>query len=70
MNLRLVLQIVLGVLIVGLVLLQNQGTGLGSGFGGSNVSYHSKKGLEKYVFGLTIGLITLFVLLAVLNISI
>lgn len=44
------------------------GTGLGSSFGGSGVSYHSRKGLERYVFVATVGLIVLFTGLAVMSI--
>lgn len=63
----LLVQALVSVLLIVLVMLQNQGAGLGSGFGGSSVSYHSRKGLEKYVFAATIGLIILFVGLAIIS---
>lgn len=36
------------------VLLQNQGSGLGSAFGGESNFYRSKRGLEKVLFYVTI----------------
>lgn len=68
MDWLLLLQIVVSVALIALVMLQSQGTGLGSSFGGSGVSYHSRKGLERYVFAATIGLTVLFTGLAVMSI--
>ncbi len=48
-----VIQIVLAVVLVVLILLQNQGTGLGSTFGGSMDFYGTKRGVEKLLFILT-----------------
>lgn len=45
-----------------MVLLQAQGTGLGSNWGTSSESYHTKRGVEKVVFYLTIALIVLFIM--------
>lgn len=41
-------------LIIIVVLLQNQGSGLGDAFGGSSNSYRSRRGAERGLFGLTI----------------
>lgn len=54
-------QIVTSVLLVGAILLQQKGGGLGSAFGGLGTSYHTKRGFEKVLFILTIVLATLFV---------
>ena len=40
MDWLLLLQIFVSVALIALVMLQSQGTGLGSSFGGSGVSYH------------------------------
>ncbi len=69
MNLLLALQIVVSVLLIAAIMIQSQGTGLGRSWGGAGVSYHSKKGLEKYIYAATIGLVILFVGLSIIGIS-
>lgn len=59
-NILLISQIVLSVIITALVLLQAQGTGLGSTWGGGGETYHTKRGLEKVLFYLTITTIISF----------
>ncbi len=56
-----VFQVILSVILVGLILLQSKGTGLGSAFGG-NSFYGTKRGAEKLLFTLTIAIATLFLL--------
>jgi preprotein translocase subunit SecG len=55
-----------------MVLLQSRGAGLGGlgggDFGGSG--YHVRRGVEKLVFNITIGLSILFFVLALLNVVI
>lgn len=55
-----VVQIVLSVILVGLVLLQVKGSGLGSTFGGEMAFYRTKRGAEKILFYLTIIISVLF----------
>lgn len=62
-----VIQIIVAVIIIGLVLLQQRGTGLGSAWGGAGMSYSTKRGAERIVFFLTIIFTILFVLLALTN---
>ncbi|MFH1959594.1 MAG: preprotein translocase subunit SecG [Patescibacteria group bacterium] len=59
-NILLISQIVLSIIIATLILLQAQGTGLGSTWGGGGETYHTKRGLEKVLFYLTIAAITIF----------
>ncbi|MBT4124372.1 MAG: preprotein translocase subunit SecG [Candidatus Pacebacteria bacterium] len=59
-NTFLVAQIVLSVIIVAFILLQAQGSGLGSTWGGGGETYHTKRGVEKVIFILTIVAIILF----------
>lgn len=54
-----VLQVVLGIVLIGLILLQAKGTGLGRNF--SSMAYHSKRGVETLIFRITIVLAVLFV---------
>lgn len=71
MNLPLsIAQIVLSVLITGSILLQAQGSGLGSSWGGGGETYHTKRGVEKVVFVFTIIAIALFVVLSIVNLAI
>jgi protein translocase SecG subunit len=46
--------VVSSALIIVVVLLQNQGSGLGDAFGGSSNSYRSRRGAERGLFSLTI----------------
>ncbi|PIU24197.1 preprotein translocase subunit SecG [Candidatus Berkelbacteria bacterium CG08_land_8_20_14_0_20_39_8] len=56
-----IVQLVLAVLVVVAILMQQQGSGLGSAFGGEGNFYRSKRGLEKVLFYTTIVLVVLFV---------
>ncbi len=59
-------QIVTGIVLTSLVLLQAKGTGLGRAFG--SIAYHSKRGVEKMVFRSTIIIAIIFVILSILNV--
>lgn len=61
------LQIVFSIGIVVAVLLQPEGTGLGSAWSGGGESYHTKRGVEKVLFYTTIVLIVLFTLTSILQ---
>jgi len=62
-----ILQIIVSVFLIGAILLQNKGQGLSSSFGGSGEFYRSKRGLEKLLFGLTVVLVCLFLIVSILN---
>ncbi len=53
--------IVVSILIVVFVLMQNQGSGLGTAFGGETNFYRTKRGAEKFLFYGTIALGVAFV---------
>lgn len=61
----LVIQIVLATLITGAILLQAQGTGLGSTWGGGGETYHTRRGVEKVVFVFTIVAVAIFGLVSI-----
>lgn len=63
-----VIQIVLGVLLTAAVLLQKQGSGLSGAFGGEGEFYHTKRGIEKFLFTATIIFAILFFTTALINI--
>ena len=60
------IQIVLAILLIGAVLLQQTGSGLGGAFGGDNFSagFHTRRGFEKILFNATITIAILFTLTA------
>ena len=53
-------QIILSIVIVASILLQAQGNGFGSAWGGGGETYHTRRGVEKVVFMVTIVAIILF----------
>jgi preprotein translocase subunit SecG len=64
-------QIGVSILLIGVILLQQRGTGgLGSSFGGSSQFYRSKRGFEKILFLATIILAFMFSLTAITNLII
>ena len=48
------IQIILGVLLVLVIIIQQKGSGLGTSFGGDLGFYRTKRGAEKLLFYLTI----------------
>ncbi len=58
------LQSFLALFLIGLIVIQAKGTGLGRSFASSN--YHAKRGMERTVFGLTLAIGLLFLLLSVI----
>ena len=59
-----VIQVVVGILAVVAILLQNRSASLGESFGGSGVFYGTRRGPEKILYFITIGLVTTFVILS------
>jgi preprotein translocase subunit SecG len=59
-NILLISQIILSVIVSGLILIQAQGTGLGSSWSGGGETYHTRRGIEKVLFYLTIALVIIF----------
>ncbi len=63
------IQIVLSVLLIAAILLQQTGSGIGGAFGESNnfgTTFHTRRGLEKFLFNGTIVLAILFGLSALI----
>jgi len=63
------IQIALSIMLILTILLQQTGSGLGGAFGADNFSsgFHTRRGLEKTLFRVTIVLGLLFALIAMLN---
>jgi protein translocase SecG subunit len=58
-------QISSAVLLVISILLQHRGTGLGGAFGGNDVSYRSRRGVERVLFRATILFAAIFIVSAI-----
>ncbi|MFQ6015719.1 MAG: preprotein translocase subunit SecG [Anaerolineae bacterium] len=66
-----IVQIIISVALIGAILLQaREGGGLGGIFGGDSTVYKSRRGVEKTLFQLTIGLVVIFLLFSVLSVII
>ena len=61
------LQIILGITLMSLILLQAKGTGLGSTFGGDLGFYGTKRGAERILFIFTIIIAFLFLISLILG---
>lgn len=63
-----IIQIFLSLSLIGLILIQAKGSGLGSAFGGDAGFYRTKRGFEKLLFYMTIIFATLFLISSILEI--
>jgi preprotein translocase subunit SecG len=59
-NILTIVQIVISVLLIAAILLQQQGVGLSSSFGGDGNVFRTKRGVEKTLFYVTIVLAVAF----------
>jgi len=60
-------QIILAISLTTAVLIQHRGTGLGGAFASDSSIYRSKRGIEKFIYYLTIVLAVLFVVTAIVT---
>jgi preprotein translocase subunit SecG len=59
-----IVQIIVAAALVAAILLQTKGSGLGGIFGGQGAVYTSRRGVEKTLFNVTIGLAVAFFVFA------
>ncbi|MDD5147210.1 MAG: preprotein translocase subunit SecG [Candidatus Daviesbacteria bacterium] len=55
------IQIILGILLILIIIIQQKGSGLGTSFGGDMSFYRTKRGAEKLLFYVTIAVALAFV---------
>ena len=67
-NILAIFQILFSLLLIGSILLQAKGTGLGSAWGGGGEFYKSRRGVEKVIFRLTVVLVALFLASSILGV--
>lgn len=65
-NIFAITELIIAVLLIAAILVQQQGTGLGSTFGGESTLYRSKRGVERMLFIATIILAALFAVNSIL----
>ncbi|MFH1631926.1 MAG: preprotein translocase subunit SecG [bacterium] len=63
-----IIQIILAVLLIGAILIQARGGGLGAVFGGEGNVFRTKRGIEKKLHTTTIALAILFLGVSLLNV--
>jgi len=63
-------QIMVGIVLIAIVMLQVRGGGLGGIFGQADTTFRTRRGVEKTLFQFTIALVVLFVILAVVSVRI
>lgn len=56
---------VIAITVIGLILLQGRGGGLGSAWGGGGETFTTRRGVEKFTFRLTIFMVVLFLVLSI-----
>jgi preprotein translocase subunit SecG len=63
-----VVQIIVSVILIGVVLLQARGSGFSATFSSDTSIYRTRRGVEKTLFNVTIGLAVLFVGISILSV--
>ncbi len=64
-----IVQIILSVALIAVILLQVRGSGMGSVFGGTETAvYKTRRGLERTLFNVTIGLSIAFFVITLINV--
>ncbi len=61
------IQIILGILLIFVIIIQQKGSGLGSSFGGDMSFYRTRRGAEKFLFYGTIGIALAFILFSLVG---
>jgi preprotein translocase subunit SecG len=62
-------QIIIAIALVVIIMLQTKGAALGGVFGGSDSAvYKTRRGIEKTIFNVTIGLSVLFFIMSIVNV--
>lgn len=61
-------QLILASTLIGVILLQTQESGLGSAFGGRSSLHRSRRGVERTLFQITIGLAVAFFLMSLMTV--
>jgi preprotein translocase subunit SecG len=61
--------VIIAITLISVVLLQGQGSGLGSAFGGDAGVHRTRRGVEKTMFNLTLTVASVFLLLSLVTVA-
>lgn len=64
-----IVQLVVALSLMVSILLQNRGSGLSAAFGGDLGGYYTKRGMEKFLFYISIILGATFIVLAIIGVA-
>lgn len=64
------IQIILGILLILVIIIQQKGSGIGTAFGGDLSFYRTKRGAEKLLFYATIAIACIFILTSLIGLII
>ncbi len=64
------IQIILGILLILVIIIQQKGSGLGTSFGGDMSFYRTKRGAEKLLFYATVAIALAFVLSSLIGLMV
>ncbi len=62
-----IIQIILSVTLIGILLMQMKGEGLGGIFGGDSSVYHQRRGIEATLFNITVALSAIFIIFSLIS---
>ncbi len=62
-----IIQIILSATLIGILLIQMKGEGLGGIFGGDSSVYHQRRGLEATLFNITVVLSAVFLIFSLIS---
>ena len=63
-----IVQILISIIVIGVVLLQARGSGFSATFSSDTSIYRTRRGVERTLFNVTIGLAVLFVAISILSV--
>ena len=63
-------ELITAIILIGAILLQHRGSGLGGAFGSDMAAFHTRRGIEKFLYFATIVLGIIFVLIALVSVFI
>jgi preprotein translocase subunit SecG len=61
-------QILISCLLIGLILMQTRGTGFAAGYSSDTSIYRTRRGLERTIFQLTIGVAVVFLIVSIMSV--
>jgi preprotein translocase subunit SecG len=64
-----IVQILISVVLIGVLLLQARGSGFSATFNSDSSIYRTRRGVEKTLFNVTIGLAVVFIIVSIMSVA-